>query len=131
MTWSTVAHETFVIERSYDAPVAKLEVLDASKSRPGRRRTPELLLQQFGAIDAKLPSAKTLARLDLIQERLRLQAALDHLQPEPDTSDVEATFVKVAQSYGECKGISYGAWRTVGVPAAVLRHAGAPRTRSV
>ena len=36
-------------------------------------------------------------------------------------------FVKVAKSYGQRTGVSYGAWRAVGVPAAVLAAAGITR----
>jgi hypothetical protein len=35
--------------------------------------------------------------------------------------------VKNARAYSRAKGISYGAWREVGVPADVLREAGIAR----
>ena len=47
-----------------------------------------------------------------------------------DLAALEKSFVKVARPYGERKGISYSAWRTVGVPASVLQQAKIPRTRS-
>jgi hypothetical protein len=37
-------------------------------------------------------------------------------------------FVKAARPYSKSKGISYGAWREVGVPADVLRDAGITRS---
>jgi len=46
-----------------------------------------------------------------------------------DIGSLEKQFVKVAKTYGDRKGISYGTWRTAGVSAAVLQKAGVPRTR--
>lgn len=43
---------------------------------------------------------------------------------------LEADFVKIAKTFGENRGIGYGAWRDAGVPAAVLRKAKIPRTRT-
>ena len=43
-------------------------------------------------------------------------------------SALEADFVSAARSYSERKGISYAAWRAVGVPPAVLKKAGISRT---
>ena len=40
---------------------------------------------------------------------------------------LEAEFVKVAKSYGERTGVSYAAWRAVGVTPAVLKAAGISR----
>ena len=41
---------------------------------------------------------------------------------------VEAAFVDVAKSYSDRQGISYSAWREVGVEASVLKRAGIART---
>jgi hypothetical protein len=46
-----------------------------------------------------------------------------------DVDQLEEAFVAVARSYGERHGISYAAWRELGVPAAVLRRAGIVRDR--
>jgi hypothetical protein len=40
---------------------------------------------------------------------------------------LESAFVKSARSYSERKGISYAAWRQVGVEPAVLKKAGISR----
>ncbi len=45
-------------------------------------------------------------------------------------ADLEKAFVKVARLYAEREGISYSAWRAVGVSAPVLQKAKIPRTRS-
>ena len=44
-----------------------------------------------------------------------------------DISALEAEFVKVAKSYGQRTGVSYAAWRAVGVAPAVLKAAGIAR----
>jgi hypothetical protein len=47
-----------------------------------------------------------------------------------DTVDIaafEKAFVKVAKAYSQRQGISYAAWRKVGVPPAVLKAAGLGR----
>ena len=41
---------------------------------------------------------------------------------------LEAGFVKIAKSYSNRKGISYTAWRAVGVQPNVLKKAGIPRS---
>jgi hypothetical protein len=46
-----------------------------------------------------------------------------------DVSGLEEAFVGVASEYSEAKGISWPAWREVGVPAEVLRRGGVVRTR--
>ena len=41
---------------------------------------------------------------------------------------LEAAFVKVAKAYGHRTGVSYAAWRAVGVSPAVLTAAGISRS---
>ena len=65
-----------------------------------------------------------------------MKIAADDAEPSPATNDpaavdqtaVEDAFVQVAKSYGERQGISYNAWREVGVPAPVLKRAGIGRS---
>ena len=44
-----------------------------------------------------------------------------------DISALEDDFVRVAHSYSSRRGISYAAWREIGVDAAVLKKAGLTR----
>jgi hypothetical protein len=104
-----------------------LEALEANKPRRGRRRRPESITKRLEAIETDLPTADPLKRLHLIQERLDLQAALEASEAGTDLADLEAEFVAVAASYGERKGITYSAWRELGVPAPVLAQAGISR----
>jgi hypothetical protein len=106
-----------------------LEALEANKPKRGRKRTPESIQKRLDAIEADLASADGLKRLILVQERIDLQDELERLQSDDtvDLSSLEGEFVKVAKGYGERKGISYAAWREVGVPPAVLKQAGITR----
>ena len=71
-----------------------------------------------------------LARLQLIQERLDLQTELASMSEPVDLSAIEADFVSVAKGYSGRKGISYQAWREIGVEASVLKKAGIGRGAS-
>jgi hypothetical protein len=104
-----------------------LEALDSNRPKRGRRRTPDSINARLAKIDDELVSADAIKRLNLIQERLDLLKELDGLEHQEDLSGLEAEFVKSAKGYGDRKGISYSAWREVGVPAAVLKSAGIGR----
>jgi hypothetical protein len=105
-----------------------LEALEANKPRRGRKRSPESIAKRLDAIENEIPTADPLKRLHLIQERLDLQAALDASGGGTDLAELEADFVAVAASYGDRKGITYSAWRELGVPAPVLTRAGIARS---
>lgn len=105
-----------------------LEALDAHKPKRGRKRTPESIERQLKAIDAKMGEADPLSRLTLVQQRMDLVNELDALQAKVDLSGLEADFVKVAKEYSQRKGISYAAWREVGVEPATLKKAGVSRS---
>ncbi len=107
-----------------------LEALESSRPRRGRRRTPASIERKLSAIDIQLAAADPLSRLHLLQQKKDLQEELGQNGDVADVSGLEKDFVKVAKSYGERKGISYGTWRTAGVSAAVLQRAGIARTRS-
>ncbi len=75
----------------------------------------------------ELAEASAIDELQLVQERRDLTAELASMGSSIDISALEDTFVAVAKAYGERKGISYAAWREVGVPAATLARAGIAR----
>ena len=97
-----------------------------SSSRPAGRRPTLSPAQIQERIDAEPDPAK---RVDLIQRRMDVQARLAAEADEPDLATLERGFVKVAKRYADRKGISYMAFRELGVPAAVLKDAGIARTR--
>ncbi len=86
-----------------------------------------MLHDRLAAIDDELPDADPVRQLQLVQERLDLGASLDSAERAVDMSTLEADFVEAAADYSRRRGISYAAWREVGVPSAVLRAAGITR----
>jgi len=106
---------------------AYLDALVTNKPKRGRKRTPESIDKQLAALDEKLANANAITQLKIIQDRMDLLAAKDALQADVDLSSYEEDFVAAAASYGERKGISYAAWRELGVPAPVLKLAGIGR----
>ncbi len=106
-----------------------LEALENHRPKRGRKRTPDSVRKQLDAIEERLASASALQRLRLVQERIDLKRELASMEVGADLGKLEAEFVKAAKGYSEAKGISYTAWRELGVSADVLKKAGVPRTR--
>ena len=107
---------------------AYLEALESSRPKRGRRRTKESIAARLESLAEQTESADPLKRLQLAQEELDLTAELARMDQAVDIGDLEAEFAKVALSYAERKGISYNAFRQVGVPASVLKTAGIGRS---
>jgi hypothetical protein len=106
---------------------AYLEALESNRPKRGRKRTPESIAKRLQKIEDEIGSASAIKKLSLIQERMDLESEKDGMQDTVDLSAFEADFVKAAKGYSERKGISYTAWRELGVPAAVLKQAGIGR----
>jgi hypothetical protein len=106
-----------------------LEALDLHRPKRGRRRTRDSMQKRLAKIDDELAVADPLKRLRLIQERLDLNAELEALGAKVDLSGLEAEFVEAAGAYSSRKGISYAAWRELGVEPAVHKRAGISRSQ--
>jgi uncharacterized protein YicC (UPF0701 family) len=106
---------------------AYLEALESSKPKRGRKRTKDSIARRLERIDVELEEADPLKRLQLTQERLDLQEEMEHMDSGVDLDRLESDFTDVAKGYAERKGISYSAFREIGVPAAVLKKAGISR----
>lgn len=104
-----------------------LEALEAHRPRRGRKRTPESMEKRLVKVEDELATADPLKRLHLIQERLDLQSALATNDAKVDLETLEKEFIEAAQPYSSRKGISYSAWRELGVPSNVLAKAGISR----
>jgi hypothetical protein len=105
-----------------------LDALEAHKPKRGRKRTPDSIQKRMKAIDQALAGADKLTELKLIQERMNLDVEMASLDASENLSELEEAFVNVAQSYSERQGITYAAWREVGVPASVLKRSGISRS---
>jgi len=106
---------------------AYLEGLAANKPKRGRKRTPESIAKRLAKIADEVDDAAPIQQLQLVQERMDLEAELEAMETKVDMSALEDDFVAVAADYGSRKGISYAAWREIGVDAALLERAGVKR----
>jgi hypothetical protein len=104
-----------------------LQALEAHKPKRGRKRTPESIKKRLDRIEVELADADALKRLQLVQERLDLQAELASAGAKIDLTELEREFVSAAGPYSRRKGITYAAWRELGVSPAVLKAAGIGR----
>ena len=104
-----------------------LEALEANKPKRGRKRSPDSMKKRLAAVEDEIAAADPLKRLHLVQERLDLQASLEASKATVDIQELEKEFVEAAATYSQRKGISYSAWRELGVPSSVLDRAGISR----
>ena len=107
-----------------------LKALEQNAPRRGRRRTPESVERQLAVLEGEMEGVSVTKRLGLIQQRIDLEANLEALQQAEsvDLSALEAGFATHAAAYGGRRGISYAAWREVGVSSATLKSAGIRRS---
>lgn len=109
---------------------AYLEALEASRPKRGRKVTTETLTVRLNEANEKVNAeSDPLRRLNLVQQALDIEAELDRRGGDagPDLPTLEQAFVGCAKSYADAKGISYAAWREIGVSPDVLKKAGIAR----
>ncbi len=125
----TAAHKEALAEGREQGRAIRnyLEALDKNRPKRGRKRTPDSIKKRLAAIDASLSDATGLKKLELVQERINLQREAEQLDHKVDLGALEKAFVNVAQGYSKRKGITYAAWREVGVTSEVLKRAGISR----
>jgi hypothetical protein len=111
---------------------AYLSVIVDQRPKRGRKRTAESVSRQLQRVQESLAKGglDPITRLGLVQERMDLTAELEALSSTVDVAEIEAGFIAHAAGYGERKGVTYNAWRELGVPPEVLRRAGIARGRS-
>ena len=107
-----------------------LKALEQNAPRRGRKRTPDGIRRQLASVTAEMEGATVTRQLDMVQQRIDLETELEALEQAGsiDLSALEANFVDHAAAYGGRRGISYAAWREVGVSAATLKAAGIRRS---
>ncbi|MGA7227564.1 MAG: hypothetical protein WBZ45_05075 [Acidimicrobiia bacterium] len=126
----TAEHKEALAKGRTEARAIKsyLKALDSRK--PGRPVTKESLESRLARVDSKLNAEDDpLKRVELTQSKLDIEDALENLEDSANIDQLAAEFATHAKSYSERKGITYTAWRQVGVPAQVLRKAGIAETR--
>ena len=101
-----------------------LEIVEATKPRRGRKRTPESIAKRLSAITVEMKTADPVTKVRLIQERLNLRSELAGMKSKSEVAAAEQKFVKVAKKFSDRNEISFDAWREVGVSPTVLKKAG-------
>jgi hypothetical protein len=104
-----------------NAVAAYLTALRAPKV-PARSRAN--LERRRAQIEWLSEESSPIGEVELIQQRLDIDAQLAQIDQAQRLAELEDTFVKVAASWAKRSGISAAALRDVGVPASVLRRAG-------
>lgn len=115
------------------APGKAIREYLAALQTQGSSRTedPVRLEERVSALQDSISSeADPLKRVELIQQRLNAEQRLAATTELPDLESLEAGFVEVVAEYSQRKGITYPAWRELGVPAATLKAAGIRRSRT-
>jgi hypothetical protein len=123
-------HKAALAKGRRESRIIKNYLKALQSRRPGRPVTADGVRKRLATIDERLATEEdALKLLDLHQEKLDAEETLHQLEARQDLTQLEKQFIDVAKDYSERKGISYMAWRQVGVAAAVLKEAGIPRTR--
>jgi hypothetical protein len=103
--------------------VAYLTALKAPKV-PARSRA--TLERRRAQIEQRIAdeSSSPIREVELIQQRLDIDAQLAQIDQAQRLRELEKAFVEVAASWAKRNGISAAALREAGVPASVLKRAG-------
>jgi hypothetical protein len=120
------AHKAALAQGRVEGRVIRtyLDVLEANRPKRGRKRTIESIARRLIAIRKETLVADTVTKLRLTQERMDLERELKIKKANADIGKLESQFVKVARAYSTRNGITYTAWREVGVSAQTLKRAG-------
>ena len=122
------AHKEALAEGRRQSRAIKRYLEAIGTRRPGRPVTPESIRARIGRLDKRIAEeGDPLKLVDLHQAKLDATDALRRAETAADLTELEAGFVANAGPYSDRKGISYAAWREVGVPAAVLKKSGISR----
>lgn len=125
---NTTAKETAEARRAVRRYLDRLDQ-QQERRRGGDRRPTQRLEEVKGKLDAALSNGvRGLQRVQLIQQRREVEEEIRGRKAArtPEAPD-DADFVTHGRLYAAAKGITYGAFREFGVPAAVLRRAGIAR----
>lgn len=105
-----------------------LELLETAK-KPRGRRTRSYLESRLATIAQQLEGNELSAmqRVELIQERMDCERDLAQLDDTSKLEAAEKAFIEHAGSWAARKGVTYGAFREIGVEPSVLKSAGIKR----
>lgn len=102
--------------------------IDALTDAPTTKWTPETLKKQLEGVEENLAAANSaLQKLTLIQRKLDIEKQLGILCGVQSFEQIEQAFVDIGLDLATRKGITYEAFRLIGIPAGVLERAGIKR----
>jgi hypothetical protein len=102
--------------------------LGALEGFPAMSRDPEIIDAAAAEIERRADETTSRVReLKYRQRVLELRAGAEDLRAVATGDDAESAFVEVAAAWAEANGITYEAFREMGVPARVLKAAGIAR----
>lgn len=107
---------------------AYLDALEMHKPKRGRKVTPETMRSRITKLRDEAKRAPKSKQLQLVQDRMDLEAALAASEEVFDMAPLKKGFTKHAKAYARNKGISYAAFKEIGVPVPVLKEAGISRS---
>ena len=118
--------------RSLSSVVDRYLLAVSQPKQRGRKVTTASVESQIAKLrtEARAPGVKGVIAIQKMHDLEVRLAKMLNAGNATNIKEAEAAFVKVAKQFGEKRGIGYAAWRTAGVPAAVLQKAGIARTRS-
>ena len=128
----SVTHKKALAEGRTNSSIVNnyLSAINAPRKR-GRKVSTATLEQRLVAAQTEVKTATGVDKVLAAQEVRDLRATIARASTSngADVKSLETRFVKIAKTFGENRGVTYGAWRDAGVPADVLRKAGVARTR--
>lgn len=123
-------HKDALAEGRRQSRAIKAYLSTLQSKRPGRPVTKESLQTRHDRVTKQISESKDpLDSVKLMQTKLDIEAQMARMGDSQSAGELEKGFVEYAKGYSDRKGISYTAWRQVGVPASVLREAGIKETR--
>lgn len=123
-------HKDALAEGRRQSRAIKAYLSTLKSKRPGRPVTTDSLQSRLDRIIKQIDeTTDPLDAVNLMQTKLDVEAQMARMGGSQSTDELEKGFIEYAKGYSERKGISYTAWRQVGVPAVVLRQAGIKETR--
>jgi hypothetical protein len=123
-------HKKALAEGRTQARAIKGYLAALQARRPGRPVTRAGIESRLDRIDGQIAaSSDPLKALQLVQTKIELEEQLGAIGTTVNLEELEKGFVANARAYSDRKGITYTAWRKVGVPAATLKAAGIKETR--
>jgi hypothetical protein len=107
-----------------------LEALQPTRGQD-RNRTVETVQRELQRVRWQIVMAEPDKRAELAQERISLEAELEALSKidKVELAALEQAFIACAGAYSAREGITYAAWRSVGIEPKVLTKAGIASAR--